>query len=218
VPIWAPDGERLLVVQRGEGLIAMPVRGGKRVRFTDATAQKWATDWSSDGSFIAFEESMPAGWRLWTMNAQTGAPAMYREGPFALHQLQFSPDAKWVAYQSDESGRPEVYVDSYPEPGDRIRVSTAGGGWPRWRQDGRELYYLAPDRKLMAVGVERSPSLVLSAPKALFDGPSVSPDSSRSPYTPDKTGSRFLFAAHLERRTPVGISVIANWPSLLGTR
>ena len=217
-PIWAPDGERLLVVQRGEGLVAMPVRGGKRTRFTDATAQKWATDWSSDGSFIAFEESMPAGWRLWAMNTQTGAATVYREGPFALHRLQFSPDAKWVAYQSDESGRPEVYVDSFPAPGDRIRVSTGGGGWPRWRPDGKELYYLAPDRKLMAVSVERSPSLILSAPTALFEGPPITPDTSRSPYTPDKTGSRFLFGAHLERRTPVGISVIANWPSLLRAR
>jgi hypothetical protein len=97
-------------------------------------------------------------------------------------------------------------------------VSVAGGGWPRWRDDGNELYYLAPDRKLMAVAVQTSPALAFRTPQVLFEGPSVSPDTSRSPYAPDQTGSRFLFNAHLDRRTPAGISVIANWPSLIGAR
>ena len=85
-------------------------------------------------------------------------------------------------------------------------------------RDGRELYYLSADRKLMAVGVQTTPSLALQAPRALFEAPSLRPDNSRSQYTPDRTGSRFLFNAHLERRTPAGISVIANWPTLVSPR
>ena len=220
-PMWAPDGSRLVVTQRGEGLVTMPVHGpagGTKVTVADATSTKWVTDWSKDGRLIAFVDSVPEGWRLWTTQLPGGHPRIYREGPFALAQMQFSPDAKWVAYQSDESGRTEVYVDSYPDPGDRIRVSLEGGGWPRWRGDGKELYYLSPDRRLMVVSVKVSPSIVFSPPRALFEAPATNPDTSRSQYAPDRTGSRFLFNAPVETRAPVGISLVSNWPALLQDR
>ena len=219
-PLWAPDGSRLVVTQRGEGLVTMPVRGpaGRNITVADASSTKWVTDWSTDGRLIAFIDSVPEGWRLWTAELPGGQPRIYRQGPFALAQMQFSPDSRWVAYQSDESGRPEVYVDSYPNPGDRIRVSIEGGGWPKWRRDGRELYYLSRDRRLMVVGIKASPSMVVSPPRALFETPAMNPDTSRSQYAPDGTGSRFLFNAPVESREPVGISLVSNWPALLQDR
>jgi hypothetical protein len=128
----------------------------------------------------------------------------------------FSPDLRWLAYTSDESGRAEIYVDTFPTPSQRIRISTQGGGWPKWRRDGKELFYLAPDRHLMAVSVKldgKEPTF--SPPQALFEGPGVSPDNSRSQFEPSADGTRFLFNARVEDHSPVGLTVISNWPSLL---
>jgi hypothetical protein len=149
----------------------------------------------------------------------THAPAVYREGSFRLMMLQFSPDSRWVAYESEEAGQRDVYVDSYPAPSNKIRVSSAGGGRPKWRRDGKELYYLAPDRKLMAVEVRvENGSLRTSSPIALFEGPATAQDGARSQFVPNADGSRFLFNARVEDRTPVGLTVLSNWPSLVSGR
>jgi hypothetical protein len=95
-------------------------------------------------------------------------------------------------------------------------VSTEGGTLPKWRRDGKELYYLGLDRKLMAVSVDVTATGVTVSPsQMLFEGPAVNPDRSRTQYAPSSDGSRFLFNAGLEDRAPVGLTVISNWPALL---
>ena len=213
----SPDGRRLAVMERGRGLITLPVSGGTTDVIVPGGTTKFASDWSRDGHILAFVDNTPTSWRLWTAPVNPPAPAvLYREAPFLLASMMFSPDGRWVAYASYESGRSEVYIDSFPTPEQRIRVSTAGGGWPKWRRDGKEMYYLALDRKLMMATIgSGAKGLTVSTPQALFEGPGVNPDATRTQFEPSPDGSRFLFNARVEDHASVGVSVIANWPALL---
>jgi hypothetical protein len=146
---------------------------------------------------------------------QDDKPRPYVRTPFNERFGRFSPGAKprWVAYQSDESGQYEVYIDTFPEPRGKIRISTAGGTYPQWRADGRELFYISPDYKLMAASLkETADSIEPSAPRELF---AISaPGTFMSPYEVSGDGQRFLvLSAHEE--TTQSVTVIVNWPALL---
>ena len=219
-PVWSPDGTRLLVMYRARGLVAIPWRGGAlETVLGNPAPSMWPSDWSADGR-VAFNETTGQSWRLVTAPAVPGdKPTVYRESPFWLGQMRFFPGEGWVAYSSDESGPTEVYIDSFPTAGEKIRVSANGGGWPVWRRDGKELYYLAADRSLMAVAVraERG-ALHPSPPARLFEAPASNPDAGRPQFASNADGSRFLFNARVEDKTPVGLTVIDNWPTLLAGR
>jgi serine/threonine protein kinase len=217
IPILSPDGQRIAMFERGRGLVSMSLASGASETIKAGTTSVWPTDWSRDGQWLAFSDYTPTGTRLWTIPAHTGAePKLYREAPFALESVMFSPDGRWIAYLSDESGRHEIYVDAYPVPAQRIRVSSDGGVFPKWREDGKELYYLSLDRRLMATAVQQiANGLIVSPPRALFEAPAVNFDRSRTQYVPSADGSRFLFNARVENRTPVGLTVIVNWPALM---
>jgi eukaryotic-like serine/threonine-protein kinase len=118
-----------------------------------------------------------------------------------------------VAYQSDESGRYEVYIDAFPEPRGKIRVSTAGGTFPQWRADGHELFYISPDYKLMAVSLkEAGNSIEPAAPHELF---AIStPGTYMSPYEVTRDGQRFLVLSAQEEVSQ-SLTMIVNWPKLL---
>ena len=217
VPVLTPSGDRLALMERGRGIVTMPVGGGATELMVSGSASKWPVAWSRDGRVLTFLDSTPTGYRIWTaVNRGGSPPSIYRDAPFILSAPEISPDAKWLAYASDESGRHEIYVDSFPVPSTRSRVSTSGGGWPKWRSDGKELYYLAPDRKLMASSVATGDAGLTFAPAlALFEGPGVNPDASRTQFSPSPDGSRFLFNARVVDPTPAGLTVIINWPALL---
>ena len=114
---------------------------------------------------------------------------------------------------SDESGTNEIYVQSFPRPGNKVRISPSGGLWPQWRKDGLELYYIAPDGKLMGVSVKSGQSgLVASAPQALFEAPPIlSGATLRNQYWPSGTGEKFLFNARIEDPSPQAITIGMNW-------
>ena len=143
-------------------------------------------------------------------------PRPYLQTPFNELGGRVSPDGHWLAYVSDESDRQEVYVQSFPEPGSKRRVSTIGGIQPQWGKRGTELYYLSLDQKLMTVTVSRmGSSLELSLPRALFDAPRVPGDPTRMPYAVTADGQRFLFNAVTTDLIERGITVGIHWPAAL---
>jgi serine/threonine-protein kinase len=141
-------------------------------------------------------------------------PSPYLRTKFNESNARFSPEPspRWVAYQSDETGRHEVYIRRFPEPRDKVPVSTAGGQYPEWDAGGRGIFYVAPDNKLMVVDVKITGDAVQrSAPRALFTLPII--DNGWSPYdTID--GQRFLVRAVPQQASPP-LTVIVNWPALL---
>lgn len=217
LPIVSPDGQRLALFERGHGLVSVSLATGESETITAGATSVSPTDWSRDGQRLAFTDLTPTGARLWTTAASKDSePTLYREAPFALDSVMFSPDGRWIAYLSDESGRHEIYVDAYPTPAQRIRVSSDGGLFPKWRRDGKELYYLSLDRRLMATAVQHiADGLIVSPPRALFDAPAVNADRSRTQYVPSADGSKFLFNSRVENRAPVGVTVIVNWLALV---
>jgi len=137
--------------------------------------------------------------------------------PFARTSISevnavFSPDGRWVAYVSDETGRPEVYVRPFQAPGEKRRVSTSGGSQPRWPREGEELFYRSPDKRLMAVPVDLRKSLELGQPRPLFHA-STSPESTLD-YDVSSDGRRFLVLEAVPDAN-AGPVVVVNWPAAL---
>ena len=128
---------------------------GSEELLVESPQVKTANDWSADGRFILYESVDPkTGSDLWVLPLdEDRKPRVFLKTEFDERDGQFSPDGRWVAYRSDESGRLETYVRPFPGPGAQWQVSTAGGIAPRWRPDGKELYYIAPDGRLMAVPI-----------------------------------------------------------------
>ena len=126
----------------------------------------------------------------------------------------FSPDARFVAYTSDESGRNEVYVQTFPEPTGKWQVSNAGGTDAKWRADGKELTYRAPDQKLIAVGLAIGKDFQAGIPRSLFLGRTL-PGNARNKYLVSPDGQRFLFVAPLGRDALVPTTVVLNWSAAL---
>jgi Tol biopolymer transport system component len=180
------------------------------------------TDWS--GKLIVLARQDPkTQWDLWSM-VETGTPADATKTPvpylrteFNEHEGALSPDGRWMAYTSDQSGQSEVYVGAFPHQGARgTQVSTTGGIWPQWRRDGKELFFASPRfQTLMAVTVQTSTGLTVSAPRTLFKL-QIKAGMGRAErgYSPARDGQRFLVNVSLDAPPPP-ISVILNWPALV---
>ena len=134
-------------------------------------------------------------------------------------QGQFSPDGKWVSYASNESGRSEVYVQPFPPTGAKLQISTEGGTDARWRGDAKEMFYLAPDRTLMAVPLSWSGNTLRpSTPRALFKAPTsglLAGVGESFFYAVSHDGERFLIHTDAEQSSPGGMVVVLNWTAEL---
>ena len=193
----------------------------ERAELLLATPQnKTATDWSRDGRFILFRSVDPATshdlWALPLDGNKTPFPVVRTR--FTESYGQFSPDGNWIAYQSDDSGRVEIYVQPFPGPGTKVPISTSGGAQMRWSNDGKELFYLALDGRLMAVPLQRSSqghALTPGQPVPLFDANvgGVVPLQSgyREAWTISRDGQRFLMNTIVERASAPPITIILNW-------
>jgi serine/threonine protein kinase len=220
-PLWSPDGARILYASGSRGLLDLyekPAGGAGEGRLVLATSSdKFPTDWSRDGRFLVYHTfGGKAAWDLWVLPVGGGKPSPFLASRFTEVQGTISPDGRWMAYASDESGRFETYVTEFPEKRGRWQISTNGGMQPTWRADGRELFYVGPDQALMSVEVGGTTDLEAAPPVPLFKAnfpPSV-PAYWRY-YVPSADGKRFLVAALLAEAGATPINVVLNWAAAL---
>ena len=214
-PIWSPDGSRIVWAsnrKKNYYLYQKAASGAGQEEPLFNIAGR-PTDWSRDGRFIIYRQYTPqTKTDVWVLPLDGSAQ------PFPFLQTeadedggQLSPDGRWLAYFSDESGSYEAYVQSFPKGGGKKQVSTRGGVGPHWRRDGKELFYYAPDGKLMAVEVKSGDNFELGATKALFEFGNGSGSITVAPYTVSADGQRFLLNARVDKSGSAPLTVVVNW-------
>jgi Tol biopolymer transport system component/tRNA A-37 threonylcarbamoyl transferase component Bud32 len=224
-PIWSRDGNRIAFesggADGGSRLYVKSVSGtGSEELLFESPRSVVMQDWSPDGRFLVYAAPGEQGpsdlWLLPLSGDHRPAPVL--QTPFIKTQAQISPDGRWMAYTSNESGTDEVYIQSFPTPGNKRQASSNGGVQPRWRKDGRELFYLASDQRLMAVRVTLDSAFEADAPVALFRTRLI-PQGSQSlglptAYDVSPDGQRFVVTIPPEDLGPP-ITVVLNWLAAL---
>jgi Tol biopolymer transport system component len=220
-PRWSPDGQWIVFgsTRKGARDLYLKLSSGAGVEklLLETSYNKVPQDWSRDGRFLLYHTVDPkTGLDLWAvdMKADAPKPQLIVHSSFDERFGQFSPDGRWVAYATNESGRFEIVVQPFPEPSGKWQVSTTGGVQPRWRNDGKELYFIAPDGKLMAVPITSGDMTIdAGAPAALFPSRvpgGGSPNFFKHQYAVSPDG-RFLLNQLVEEPSSLPITVIVNW-------
>ena len=221
--VWSPEGDQIVFSSRRNGaadLYKKPVNNSRDEEILLTSAEdKVPTSWSHDGLLLYTVSDSKRRGDIRVLELEGDKQSIpFLETEFNETDAQFSPDGHWVAYTSDKSGRDEVYVRAFTKPsasgipiaGAEWHVSTAGGLQPKWRNDGKELYYRAADGKIMAVDVTLSPAFHAGSPAVLFAAPRASNNGVIWDATSD--GKRFLFAAQLEQTaSPAPFTMLLNW-------
>jgi len=222
-PVWSPDGKRIAWASNRDGqthLYQRSITGGREELLLESPVRKLPFDWSSDGRYLLYGvRDTRTNADLWVL-PMTGErkPWVFANTEFNENQGQFSPDTRWVAYQSNESGRSEIHVQPFP-PGSRggQMVSSGGGYQPRWRRkDGKELYYFTGDGKLVAVDVSGGATLKLGEPHVLFAPPIWAGGSAGEVHRWDVSadGQKFLIPT-LPTQAKPAFTVVMNWQAAL---
>ncbi len=213
-PVWSPDGTTIAFSSTRDdvpGIYQKPASrpGDDTLLFTNH-APVHPSAWSPDGRFLLFEQTSAASASdIWVLPMHGDhSPHPYLASSFSEEDASFSPNGNWVAYTSDESGRHEVYVQSFPEPHEKVQISNGGGVSPRWAPSGRELYFLSTDSRLMAVEVTPGNALQAGTPTPLFD---TSVDLGAHRYAPDRDGRRFLLNVGPAESSASPLVVVLNW-------
>lgn len=215
--VWSPDGQRIAFAADRGGPPSLQLKelndSGLGERLTQPSGWvQWAYDWSPDGNFIIYGDGeAKTSNDLWLL-PMTGErkPVPFLRTNFNEVDARFSPDGHWVAYVSDESGRPEVYVRTFHGEAEKRKVSSGGGEQPRFRRDGKELFYLAPDNRLMVVSVKTEGAFEVGSPAALF---SVG-DGLRQ-YEVEASAQRFLVNTGASGSQSLPLTVVVNWTAEL---
>ena len=211
---WSPDGSRVMYTAfRDTGAFSIwerPVTGGTQAELRGPTG--FVSDWADDDSFVVYQKRSGEFWNIALLNPNDDSDVRDFK-PSSANQLfgQVSPNGRWLAYQSDETGSYEIYAESFPEPGISWKISTGGGHQPVWHPDGDELFYLAPDRTLMAVRFDPNLGYDRAAPSALFQTPIIGLGDIRlsATYVVGPRGETFLINSRREQQSAAG-AVILN--------
>lgn len=219
--VWSPDGSEVAYARDGMAFYRSSIAHDDtdRLLFRSSGGEVYPNDWSSDGKWLVYSDFSNSWADLWLLPVPAATrPVPLRRTPFGEHQARFSPDSKWIAYTSEESGRPEVYVQAVPPDSKRVLVSALGGTQPMWRGDGRELYYLADDHAITAVPFAvKDGTPTVGRSQVLFYAPQNGGNfvGVRNHYAVTGDGQQFLVRRPL-RGGSWEFAVIFNWTGTLG--
>jgi Tol biopolymer transport system component len=233
---WSPNGQRIIFSSQRDGIFDLYQKSssgaGDEELLFKSNEDKFAQDWSSDGRFLLYSAcasgaaNLSAPRDLWVLPLPPGEsgdrkPAPFLKTEFDENQGQFSPDGHFIAYRSNTSGRDEIYVQPFPADSSRKwTISERGGSQPRWSSDGKELFYVSADSKMMAVEVSTNPAFRVGLRKVLFQAPIWGGGAVRQVTRYDVTadGKKFLInSVPADTVAPAAqpITVVQNWTALL---
>jgi dipeptidyl aminopeptidase/acylaminoacyl peptidase len=224
--VWSPDGQRLAFASNRSGQFRPLIRLASGLGAAESLAAASGIDavavgpwnWSRDGKRLTLG-ALTTSWDIWTCDPNDPAPAkVLMQTSFNERFAVFSPDGRWIAYQSTESGRPEVYVQELTGTGGKWQVSVNGGGFARWRPDGQELFFQGPDQTIMAVPIHAGPTFQAGVPVPLFRIPLITGQYTAMTWFPTADGQRFYVLTPAQGIRPPRITVVTNWASELKKR
>jgi dipeptidyl aminopeptidase/acylaminoacyl peptidase len=217
MPAWSPDGTRLLFASSRQHVFDLYVKNADGAQeeqlVVHGGTDDFPNDWSRDGKYVLYLQGRDVWWDLWFVRFPELKSGLFLKTAATTKNGQFSPDGKWVAYASNETGKWEIYVTSFPEARGKWQVSAAGGEQPRWRGDGKELFFLSPDGKIMAVPVKVGASFDAGTPVALFQANAreIVSNSEQAMYDVDQNGERFLINTQVKKVETQPLAVVLNW-------
>lgn len=227
-PIWSPDGKTIVFASNRNKRFDLFQRAsngeGNEELLLKSGQSKTPSDWSNDGKYIAYHTINP--YDIWILPINPSGqgneqkPFVFLQTEFTENHATFSPDGRWIAYQSDESGSAEIYIRPFPGPGGKWQVSTAGGTRPRWREDGKELFFVETNFRLMSAQINLGISTVqVGAVQSLFNiGFVATAPIMLDLYDVTRDGQRFLEELNQGNEISIPVTLVVNWPGEIKRR